>query len=531
MIRSLQIAAVLWIIITILFSGVDSIEDGETLERIENIRGERRELNIFEDEYRTFINSYLPEVKDSADLKFSVIAEKDLSLSIGYSEPGENNSTMEISTLKILGIVEFEDLDSNGIFESGEPVSSIYPLSTSFLRSDFILGKNQWNGLEIDGDVYYNYEVIGDYEYRKGYELGFSLGWDWGYLTGSTDQENTTGSGPDPFENISAEELIFELDFAPIGEMREDGIENDVISDYYRVLKLGALAGYQDGYLRGYRTGYSRIDPGEGTTRSETAERRNSSIEVDNSSERQRRRESEVPTQKWPSGIYEKMNVEYIRDGSGLIEIGMEVRDRRDVFSLACRISNDFLFKEGEFLSPGSMEIEIEIKNYPNRREDTRLALIADLQVMSNTDEKITFQENGQTYEESLGFAEDESEIRFASSVFSGFLSWSLNASVRDAEEAVNQEWSESILGNSGKTGRMRFEESGGLFVGYERSISIDHDLKIGFIEILEQNYYEKLESSDDTPDSMDPNVFLFLGTGVIVLIFVAVSWQVRTRR
>lgn len=531
MIRSLHIIAVMSIIMTPMLSGTVSIEDpdGEILNKIGDIQGERRELDVFEDGYRTYINSYLPDVKDSANLKFSIIADEELTLSIGYSDPDRDNSTMEISSLKILGLVEFKDENLNGFFEMEEPVSSLYPLSGSLFRSDFIRGVNNWDGLEFDDDLEYNLEVIGDLEYRKGYELGFSLGWDLGYPEGYKAIENETGFDPHPFMNIPVEYLIFELNYPPITEMREDGVEKEDIMEYYRVLQIGAEAGYRDGYQRGYRTGYN--DPSERMTRSEIDERRNASREEDNSSERQKRRESEVPSERWPSGIFEKMDVDYIKDDSGLTEIEMEVHDRREVFSLTCRISNDFIFKDGEFLSPGSMDMDTRIANFPYREEDTRVALITDLQVMSNTDGNITFQESGQTYEESLGFSKGESEIRFVSSVFSGFLSWRENATSDDMEGAVNSEMTDSILGSYGETKRMSFREANGLIITYRGSESINHGFKLGFIEILEQNYYEKLEISEDSPDSMDPNIFLFMGTGGLVLIFVAVSWLARTRR
>ena len=318
--------------------------------------------------------------------------------------------------------------------------------------------------------------------------------------------------------------------------MKDDGVPDEKISEYYKILLYGVNLGYKDGFYKGYGTGYRQIEI-------ETLRSEEGSVRSDRVSEEQEREptgddrtptppdERNVRTREFKAGIYKPMNAESIEKEDGDLEVEISLTDRREVFGLTCHISNDFYLAEGDFLSPASMKFDIDILNYPYIDNNTDIAILMDVVVKSSVGENISVEDREISYERSRGFVEDEKEVRIGSSNFKGFFSWSNVATCDGVERDVNVERTHSIIGSGQIERGIPVVNSNGIIMTYSRSETINHDPKIGFIEVLDQSVYEKAIYSDDASQVLQSNITMFLASTLVVLLFVAVTWRARRRR
>ncbi len=228
------------------------------------------------------------------------------------------------------------------------------------------------------------------------------------------------------------------------------------------------------------------------------------------------------------SPSYKKIFVERVDLDSDSYEIRFSVMDSRNRFGIACTVVNDFSWIDNGYLSPGSLKVDLLINDYPFRKNGTSLALLMDTGMITDSSKKVTFDRDEKSYDESIKLASDEAMIKISTEGFSGFFSWATSAMADGRPIEVGYSDHPSFLGSEWEVWEGHVEHFKGVVFSYPRADKIEHDPKLGFIEIGEDNIYNI--TSEDISHLLQGSIPIFVITSVLVAVAVSVTWRRRGR-
>ncbi len=523
-----------------------------------------RALYITQDPHAVFINSMQENDDEALWFDFNVFADSELSVGVyygGYGSEGEQKAGME---LKFLGLVEYIDLDDDDTFDpESDDIVSTYPLSSSFYESDLMRGVNDFQNHGLDEDRKDYLDVFWEYDYADGYNEGFLVGWDWGYEEGEEDFRAGEEYDTDIWTQLSEDELLTLItklsgldvendtfleeyadyygdysDYMDWSEEDWDNWEEEIFTDesyawYWEGLFTGVIAGFEMGYEKGYSTakdmGTTRTGDGKGSDARAPPPKDDWGEHPDYHDE----------TGYWedygygghdPWGYalrYKPIKLEKVTNDDDTYSIVLNITDTEDIFSIRCKVSNDFTEIENGYLSPASVKIDIMINDYPYDSEKSQIALLMDT---GSTSMKgpVDMKRHGESWDEKQKLAKDEEELRIDSQDFTGFFSWVKYAICDGSKETVRVSEYYSIYGSQwDERGRMSDQYKGVIF-SYPRAKSIYHDPKLGFIQVGDIDVYEDIGRG--AAHILQGNIWVFGITVIVVGALVAVSLVVKQR-
>ncbi len=228
------------------------------------------------------------------------------------------------------------------------------------------------------------------------------------------------------------------------------------------------------------------------------------------------------------SPSYKKIFVERVDLDKESYEIRFSVMDSSNRFGIACTVVNDFSWIDNGYLSPGSLKVDLLINDYPFKKNGTSLALLMDTGMITDSSKKVTFDRDEDSYDESIKLASDEAMIKISTEGFSGFFSWTTSALADERPIEVGFSDHPSFLGSEWEIWEGHIEHFKGVVFSYPRAFKIEHDPKLGFIEIGEDNIYNI--TSEEISHLLQGSIPLFVITSVLVAVAVAVTWRRRGR-
>ncbi len=532
-----------------------------------------KERKIYVEKEPDFVNLHSEQESEDGSLwfDFSLSTDYDLEISMRYGGADIDEKESRELLLRFLGLVEYQDLDGNGIFDIySDRLVTKYPLSGSYFNSDLVSNERDWEDLDIGEGVEEIIEQFEEFQYAEGYDFGFETGFDLGFNKGLEDRGSDLDPKPrlDQHLNPYLINALFQIPW----EMYKDQFEDEddmekppyeVVYIYYRAYILGMDSGFSKGYeygfhLEDYQNDYDSATRSEITTNSlSSSERENSTASVtdtDNTDDEKDSTDAALTTSNVRANIYnpdfldkyipedaregvapnhptyQDIIVErvYVDEDESSYEVRFSVMDSRNRFGLACTVVNDFSYVDNGYLSPGSLKVDLVMDHYPFKEEGTDLALLMDTGIITDSSKEVTLNREDVSYDETLDLATDEAMIRISTEGFSGFFSWATTAEADEETVEVGYSDYPSFFGTEWEVWDGHMEHFRGVVFSYPRATTIHHDPKLGFIEIGDENLYNI--TTDDVARILQGSIPVFIITSVLVAVAVAVTWKRRGR-
>ncbi len=487
-----------------------------------------RDLVVHERPSLAMISSYLEE--EEFQFTFSVSSDQDLIVSAQFQGWSEEQPEMVAMEVWFLGLIEFRDADGDGVYNAGvDEAVSVHPLSNSFINSDLVEGENYYKDVIWDDDVFPDaYEPRG-IDPMELYRQGFNAGWDLGFTVGEEDVMNDQTYDPNIRMRMGEDSLMGMIDMI-LEDLYDTYEETD--QEIYLWMSDNIWVGLENGFQMGYDKAY---DPDDGLDDTGTR----SYPDEDPYQEEDPNGYREVPFPEDPEmdwsypdyyyARYDPPDVQRVLNDDGSEKIMITVWDTDGIFGIRCTVSESFLHTDGGYLAPSEMKIDIMIRDYPFNATDTKLALLLDTGVnaiSSSTDP--TFEVKEVPSEVAAGSAFGEEQYRVSSSDFKGYFSWARNATCDGVDREVMASTESSMFGSwFDEMGRFSSDYRSVTFT-YPQAETIDHDPKLGFIEVNGRSVLEPSGIIADVEDLLRGNVWIFIATTVVISAIVGLTWKRR---
>jgi len=494
-------------------------------ENASELRKEDRHLYVDKDTFFASINSF-SKVDGAPWFSFKVNAHDELEVHANYGFNDREGGDVGMG-IRFLALIEFHDVVSDGIYdESSDKMVSFYPLSASAFESDFLKRTNDWSDVAVDPSAEVIEKGIWDIEFAKAYEAGFIKGWEMGYHHGSRDQGASSAYMPDITNHITEEEMR-SLQTGIRADLGSMGYEDEILEWLYR----GSLMALHAGFSRGYDSGYHEDDgqdPAADTNAELTSMHKTSSSATRGELTPYAAADTAGLRSDYILPKYRPLKISRQDNGQGGYDQVIVIRDNNNVFGLRCVVSSDYVTIGNGYLSPASMKVDILIDDYPYRGRDTQLALLMEMGSQITYAGNIDIRQMDTSWDQSVGLAQDESELRFSTGNFSGFFSWVKYANADGARVDVKSKMLRSVYGSYWDEQGAHSENHRGVLFTYPRAASIQHDPKIGFIEIEDLNVYTDIPVIQKVGEQLRGDALLYAAASAIVVLFVAATWKRR---
>ena len=494
----------------------------------------RRELYIQNEKHWASISSTYGDGERPLFFEFSVWAEDHLSVEATYGGMSDKGGDQTGIRMDFSGIVEYYDSNGDGLYQAElDKAVSTYPLSSDFFVSDFWMGEGEYGDVWWDEEPEYHFDEFMEMDYSEGFNDGFLKGFEHGYDHGIKDYENEEEFDPDIYSEYTEEEILNLLGLPDVHY--DDDIEGDLSEDEYYLERMGwyeygIFKGFINGYEVGYEKGWAKMEEEELGTRQ--GEEKKEEEEWDEGEDW----EKDEYDEDW--GRYMDEGFQFVRYHPIKIEkkdinghkqmITLKVHDLKGIFSIVCKVSNDFTEMENGYISPYAIKIDLHFTEYPFTDEGTRLALLTDVGITTETMGEFQYQKKDKSFDEENGLTVDEEEISLGDSQFSGFFSWVKYAMCDGHNKSVKVSNSGSFYSSSSGKYDQFTENYVGLIFNYPQAKKIIHDPKIGFISVSGIDLYESFGSVAEK--LLNGNIWIYAITAVIAIGFVVVTRQVRQR-
>jgi hypothetical protein len=521
---------------------------------------ELEERQIYIDRGKTFVNLHSIQESEESSLwfDFSLSTEYDLEISMSYGGSNIDEKESQELLLKFIGIAEYEDTNGNGLYDIySDRLISKYPLSGSYFSSDLAEREGDYEDLEPDEDVEEIIEQFEEFQFAEGYNFGFDIGFDLGLEKGIRDKED--GTTPVPFLDEILDPTLLKILLAIPWEAYKDDFNGDndveippgdVIYVYYRAYAMGMDSGFTKGYEYGYHEedGSDPRDPTRsgdpdqvtpnnkeaGTVKAQEEDSSLTASNIDRSTGVNLNNLIDFLPGEIKEGLspnhptYQKINVERVDLDEESYEVRFSVMDSKNRFGIACTVVNEFSWVDNGYLSPGSLKVDLMMNNYSYRKNGTDLALLMDTGMIADSSKEVLFDNEEDSWDETIDLATDEAMIRISTEGFSGFFSWATTAEADGKDVDVKYSDHPSFLGTEWEYWDGHLQHFKGVIFSYPRAETIHHDPKLGFIEIGDENIYNV------TPEKISRilhgSLPVFVITSVLVAAAVAVTWKRRGR-
>lgn len=484
-------------------------------------------LTVDKENRKVEINSVREDEFGKIFLKFKFRAENTLFIELTSGKNIDNFTQRHTLKLDLIGIMEYLDDNSNDQFDSkNDTVVSLYPLSNNIYFNDFLKEIHTVNGQNILNitNEQIEYEILE--KYYEGYDAGYENAYALGLKEGQYDRENNLTYFKFYTYHITTKQINEIL--TPLRENLKQEIESlseQLPFSTFEIIDLfnkGFYNGFSKGFSAGYDESYKNTES-EKQGKVETRSFYNYWSDYDLSI-------FERPVYWLPR--YKPITVDKIEIEKNIQEIKISIFDLREIFELQCIIANHFIKVENGYLAPSSVKFNININDFPYANENTKLALLGQLIVSSTSTIDYTINSLSNSYDEALGFAENEEELRLNSNNFTGYFSW-VKYAVSDGElkdikmSELSYYTSTMDYTNSG-TGRSYYSNFFHIILSYPRGEKISHDPKMGVTRI--DNYDLYLGEISDITDKVSDiwNNWAFLLSTIFTVTFILISKKIR---
>ena len=153
-----------------------------------------------------------------------------------------------------------------------------------------------------------------------------------------------------------------------------------------------------------------------------------------------------------------------------------------EVFSATLYATGEFADINGVVVAPTQVKVDIGIHNFNYTEDDSQLAL----KVKLESEREVDYEDDEETEDEEIGYADDEHGVAVLLDEYSGFFSWIETAMV----DGVEQEVKVTPL-------EMNSEENK-MYLNYPRGTEIIHDPKVGLSNLLQIENNTSFVGSND---------------------------------
>jgi hypothetical protein len=355
-------------------------------------------------------------------------------------------------------------------------------------------------------------------KFYEGFNIGYSKGHEWGEQEGEIDKANNYTYWPHWNYHISTKEY-YAVKNIEVDEMKsqldpDDDNEDFSNEELINLFRTGYDQGFSNGFTDGYKAKYSFYGGGSWSRSGFYGW----NFEI-----------YETPEYWLPK--YKPIGIEELDIEDEKTELHIKVKGLLDVINLNCLISNHFTEIQNGFLSPSSMKINININDYPFDYEDTRLALLFDFEAKSFVSENLSVDKSDESYDEQLGLAFDEEEIRISSDTYLGFLSWVdyafCDGVAKDVHIQVIPYFSTTSDYSTTASSHAFLSDKFHVILTYQKSQSISHDPKMGVSKINSIDLY-KLDIQEENIFTIDWNIMSFVLATVGAVSFIFITRKMR---
>jgi len=444
--------------------------------------------------------------------------------------------------------------------------------------------------VEWDEEPTHHVDDFGEMDYMEGYNAGFNKGFSYGYEFGVEDFKLNKTFEPDIYAHFSKDKIAEILglpdhedeeqidkekeepvdekegvrseDEEVVKEEQEADLEEDDWSEEYLREQMGwwdygFFQGFLNGFEMGYKKGWEMMKALDGEEKEEEKNQTRGTRYQEPPPPPPPEDEEEKPEEEGrggeydnkyneyseyvDDGYYEPVDFQFVRYKPIVIDrkdmkgdtqtVVLKVQDLKGIFSLVCKVSNDFTKQENGYVSPFAIKIDIHIDDYPFVENETKLALLTDVGITTEGHGKLTMETKDTSYDEEKNLADNEEEVLIEGSGFSGFFSWVKYATCDGVNKTVKVSTTSSYYGNKWNKDGYVSENFQGLTFNYPRAKKIVHDPKVGFIQVDGIDLYEDMGALGDAAERiLNGNIWMYAVTAVIAIAFVLVTKKVRKK-
>lgn len=503
----------------------------EIPDRVEKIRDRIGvlDLNVTQEMRKVTIESKRYDDFGELFLNFRIKAEETFSIKISAGLSEMDGSLGHELNLDFIGILEFEDVNSNNMFDKNtDIIYTIYPLSNKIYFTDVIKDIKI-----IDNESFFNVtreqfneELVS--KYYEGYDNGLEEGYALGFQEGEKDVMSNYTYNDFYYYHLSTKQIVMLFENAKEEQQFDEEAEYSSYS-YKEMIDL-FRTGFYNGLSKGFKNGYSQGFKDQATGSSSSGTRNFWSTYDYLGLNIFERPEYWLPRYKPVEVVDRDPNVE-------LKDINIKIEGVGGMFSVDAIISNHFSKIDNGYLSPSSIKLNINMEDYPFKQKDTKLVLISNLEVRSRSTGNISISKLINSLEESVGIASNEKELRISTDNFTGYFSWNDYAECNGVPEDVflneYSYYSSSVDFTTKNTSFKQVHTTFNLLMTYPGCDKISHDPKLGISKINKYDLYS-LEARD-LPDleieEIDLNNLAFILTTIVTISFIIVTKYIKGRQ